>query len=179
MTRQDEREERRQKVWELHRQGLNEKEIVEALKDAYGCHWRTVQNDIHFMQTTVAKDAPNWLKDAQSIGRSAIDDLEYLRDLIYPMLDDPDTKQRTQLMKLLAEISIKLFDMVIPAQARVTQTEDRKWELSWPAIDPNVPICEKCGKKHYPSQPCIIDIYGDLIANPNPLLPPQGTAGDS
>lgn len=142
---------RRAKVLELYQQGLKTREIAQALGR---WHWRTIENDISYIQKGAVFDAPDWFEEARVTALESIDDMKNLRDMAYELLDGDkkmSTPTRVQVMRLIADVDAKLADKLLPSQAIIQSVGAEKIEFSWKG---DTPLCTKCGRHHQPNEPC-------------------------
>ncbi len=142
--------ERRKQVYELTRQGLSVKEVATKLGR---WHWRTIEDDVRALKSSVIDNAPSWFTDAQITAFESIDDLKTLRDKAWEMLGDSYEPKlhlmaRIQVMRLLADINGRLADKLLPSQAIVENIGSKDITIRWVGDPKDTPLCTRCGQKH-------------------------------
>ena len=112
------------------------------------------------MRSELVENMSDFFKDAKLFASEAFENLIQLRDKAIKLEADTEmpTMTRINLMKLIADINVRIWDKLVPSQAIVEQVGDRKIEVSWATDDPNRPLCTKCGSKHYPNEECVVNI---------------------
>ena len=152
--------ERRKRVRELWGQGLTEQQIADALAGFGGkasWHWRTVQDDIRFLRTTL--DTPDFFQEMYAKATRCVDELAEVRDEAKKLRDGTDDLNiKAKMMRIIIDVSKAIMDKYIPSQMINRNIGDQKIEVSWAGEELDMPLCTRCGQKHYPQANCIIDV---------------------